>query len=98
MYYNDKNKSKSRKNLCESIEKMEQKEHIEILKIIKKSPLNINITENNNGCFINMDNVDEETIQNIEKYVDFFKQKEKELNDQEKQKISLLDTLNELNK
>ena len=45
-----------------------------------------------------MDNVDEETIQNIEKYVDFFKQKEKELNDQEKQKISLLDTLNELNK
>ena len=86
------------KNLCESIEKMEQKEHIEILKIIKKSPLNINITENNNGCFINMDNVDEETIQNIEKYVDFFKQKEKELNDQEKQKISLLDTLNELNK
>lgn len=86
------------KHLCESIEKLEQKEHIEILKIIKKSPSTINITENNNGCFINMDNVDEETIQNIEKYVNFLKQKEKELNDQEKQKISLLDTLNELGK
>lgn len=86
------------KHLCESIEKLEQKEHIEILKLIKKSPSTINITENNNGCFINMDNVDEETIQNIEKYVNFLKQKEKELNDQEKQKISLLDTLNELGK
>lgn len=86
------------KSLCESIEKMEQSEHIEILKIIKKSPLNINITENNNGCFINMDNVDEDTIKNIEKYVNFFKQKEKELNEQEKEKTTLLNTLNELGK
>ena len=86
------------KGLCESIEKMEQSEHIEILKIIKKSPLNINITENNNGCFINMNNVDEDTIQNIEKYVNFFKQKEKELSEHEKQKSTLLDTLNELGK
>lgn len=84
------------KCLCESIEKLEQSEHIEILKIIKKSPLNINITENNNGCFINMDNVDPDTIQNIEKYVNFFKQKEKELNEHEKHKSNLLDTFNEL--
>lgn len=86
------------KNLCESIEKMDQKEHVEILKIITNSPLNINITENNNGCFINMDNVDEETIQNIEKFIDFLKKREKELNDQEKHKSSLLDTINELDK
>ena len=65
------------KHLCEIIETMEQREHIEILKIIKNSPTNINITENNNGCFINMDTIDNETIQHIEKYVNFFKQKRK---------------------
>jgi hypothetical protein len=86
------------KNLCESIEKMGQREHIEILKIIKSSPSNINITENNNGCFINMSSIDHETINNIEKYIDFFKQKEKELNDQELKKNNLLDSLNELDK
>ena len=86
------------KNLCESIEKMGQREHIEILKIIKSSPSNINITENNNGCFINMSSIDDETLNNIEKYIDFFKQKEKELNDQELKKNNLLDSLNELDK
>jgi len=86
------------KDLCEIIEKMNQKEQIEILKIIKQSTENINITENNNGCFINMKMVDDKTIENISKYVDFFKQKEKELNEQELEKITLLDTLNELNK
>lgn len=45
-----------------------------------------------------MDNVDEETIQNIEKFIDFLKKREKELNDQEKHKSSLLDTINELDK
>lgn len=86
------------KELCEIIEKMNQKEQIEILKIIKQSAENINITENNNGCFINMNTADDKTIENISKYVDFFKEKEKELNEQEQEKITLLDTLNELNK
>lgn len=86
------------KYLCENIEKMKQSEHVEILKIIKKSPLNINITENNNGCFVNMNDIDENTIENIEKYVIFFKEKEKELHEHEKEKITLLDTLNELGK
>jgi len=86
------------KNLCEIIEKMGQGEHIEILKIIKQSPTNINITENNNGCFIDMDAIDQGTILNIEKYIDFFKQKEKELTDQEMKKSHLRDSLNELDK
>lgn len=86
------------KDLCESIEKMGQREHIEILKIIKNSPSNINITENNNGCFIDMNTIDGETLNNIEKYIEFFKEKEKELNDQEVKKNNLLDSLNELDK
>ena len=86
------------KNLCESIEKMEQRDHVEILKIIKNSPSNINITENSNGCFINMDSIDVKTIENIEKYVDFFRKKEKELKEQEMKKNNLLDSLNELDK
>ena len=86
------------KNLCESIEEMEHREHVEILKIIKNSPTNINVTENNNGCFINMVAVDDETIKNIEKYITFFKEKEKELIDQEIKKNNLIDSLNELDK
>jgi hypothetical protein len=86
------------KNLCETIEKMKQKEHIEILKIIKNSPNNINITENNNGCFINMNTIDDTTIKNIEKYVSFLKHKEKELSEQEIKKNSLLSSLNDLDK
>ena len=86
------------KNLCELIEKMGQREHIEILKIIKSSPSNINITENSNGCFINMSTMDCETINNVEKYIFFFKQKEEELNEQEMKKNNLLFSLNELDK
>tara|TARA_Y100000389_G_C17422526_1_gene497563 strand:+ start:1262 stop:1543 length:282 start_codon:yes stop_codon:yes gene_type:complete len=86
------------KQLCEIIDKMDPKEHIEILKIIKKSSKNINITENNNGCFINMNTIDEETVKQIEKYVIFFKEKEKELKEQELTKNNLLVSLNDLDK
>lgn len=86
------------KNLCETIEKMDPAEHIEILKMIKKSHTNVNITENNNGCFIDMDTIDSETIKDIQKYILFFSQKEKELNDQEVKKNNLLDSLNDLDK
>tara|TARA_Y100000389_G_C17023917_1_gene300184 strand:- start:91 stop:369 length:279 start_codon:yes stop_codon:yes gene_type:complete len=86
------------KYLCESIDKMQQRDHIEILKIIKNSTSNINITENSNGCFINMNTVDNETVKNIEKYVDYFHKKEKELNEQEIKKNDILDSLNELDK
>jgi len=86
------------KSLCETIDKMNRKEHIEILKMIKNSSKNISITENSNGCFINMDSIDIDTINNIEKYVSFFKEKEKELNEQEQTKNNLLDSLNDLGK
>lgn len=86
------------KHLCEVIDKMNQKEHIEILKIIKNSPQNINITENSNGCFINMNSIDQDTVIQIEKYVNFFKEKEKELKEQELTKNNLLDSLNDLDK
>ena len=86
------------KNSCETIDKMEQRDHIEILKIIKHSHANIHVTENNNGCFINMDDVDEKTVENIEKYVEFLNQKEKELKEQEMKKNNLLESLNELDK
>jgi hypothetical protein len=84
------------KNICEKIEKLSKEKHIEILKILKKDK--INITENNNGCFINMNTIDDTTIKNIEKYVSFLKHKEKELSEQEIKKNSLLSSLNDLDK
>jgi hypothetical protein len=45
-----------------------------------------------------MDDVDEKTVENIEKYVEFLNQKEKELKEQEMKKNNLLESLNELDK
>lgn len=85
-------KYKDLQNLCDEIEKLSSAEHIEILRILKNAK--INLSENSNGCFVDMNLMDEATIQSIRKYIDFFNQKETELNEQEKQKNSLIDSLN----
>tara|TARA_Y100000389_G_scaffold69280_1_gene65931 strand:+ start:468 stop:605 length:138 start_codon:yes stop_codon:yes gene_type:complete len=45
-----------------------------------------------------MDDVDQQTVENIEKYVEFLNQKEEELKEQEMKKNNLLESLNELDK
>lgn len=79
--------------LCEEINSMNNSEHIEILRIIRSSTNNISISENSNGCFINMDDIDSDTFQNIKRYVDFYKKKEEELKQQETEKNNLIDSL-----
>ena len=79
--------------LCEEINSMNNSEHIEILRIIRSSTNNISISENSNGCFINMDDIDSDTFQNIKRYVDFYKKKEEELKQQEAEKNNLVESL-----
>ena len=59
------------------IEKMEKTYQIDILDIIKKN--NVYYTENNNGIFINMNNLTKKVLKEISEYIDYF----------DKQKIQL---------
>ena len=80
------------KSICKKIESMNKSVHIDILKIIKNDT-NINISENNNGCFINMNEVSENTLNNIKCYLDFSLKNEEELKKQEDIKNSILQNI-----
>lgn len=70
------------KEICYDIEKLNKTDHVEILRIIKSNAC-INITENNNGCFVNMKDIPETVIQDINLYLNYIKNKNLELDKQE---------------
>lgn len=77
--------------LKESIEQLSKFHQIEILKILKKTNLNM-LNENKNGTFVNLTNVDEKTIGNINLYLQYVIKQEKHLNDVELEKDNLTNT------
>lgn len=78
------------------IEKLNKKQHIEILRIITKDD-KINISENKNGIFINMNEISDEIINKIVEYLNYIETKEKELINIENQKNKLAETMNDSN-
>ena len=82
----------SLKNICDKINKLTPEDHIEILRIIK-TKTNVNITENNNGCFINMKDIQPEIIDEIKIFLDYKINKDLELKEQEDIKESLIKSL-----
>ena len=60
----------SLENIKKTIEKLDKQNHIEILKILVNNP-SIRINENKSGCLVNMSLIPEETIQEIQKYLDY---------------------------
>ena len=69
------------KNIIESMSKYHQ---IEILKILSKKLSKIN--ENKSGCYINMSFLPDDTLKEIEEYVDYIKDQEESLETMEYQK------------
>ena len=69
------------------IENMKQIHHIEIAKIFKKN--NIKLTENNNGIFINLNNIPKYIIDEIYEYINFIKTQENHINIDETKKVTL---------
>ena len=63
--------------LKEEIEYLDKSEYYEILKIVQK--YNNKYTENNNGIFINMNKLSDETISDIEKFLTFSNENKKML-------------------
>ena len=83
--------TKHLENLVNNIENLDSKHHIEILRIIKHEQPGIRITENNNGCFINMNEINDEILKKIEQYLEFNSNKEKELKEHETIKNNIIE-------
>ncbi len=67
----------NKKKLMESIKKLTKDEIVEIFKIFLDN--NVSYSENNNGIFINLNNVKEKTINEINKYIDYIEIKKNDL-------------------
>ena len=72
------------------IEGLNNVHHIEIAKIFKKH--NIKLTENNNGIFINLNNISNVIIIDIKNYINFLRKQKKLINIDETKKETLENT------
>ena len=82
--------------LRDEIEKLEKRQHIEIIKIIQKN--NISYTENRNGVFLNMKDITIECIDEIENYLKYIEIQQKQLNSDENIKKTYVNNFFKCNK
>tara|TARA_R110002073_G_scaffold179623_1_gene338143 strand:- start:1005 stop:1376 length:372 start_codon:yes stop_codon:yes gene_type:complete len=69
----------------ETIENMDKVHHIEIFKLLNNEN-NINFNENNNGTFINLTDLKNNTIEKLQNYINYFKKQQSQLINLEDQK------------
>jgi len=69
------------------IEGLDKSRHIDIAKIFKKN--HIKLTENNNGIFINLNNIPAVIIDEIKQYINFIKTQETLINIDESKKENI---------
>ena len=72
-------------NLKTKIESMNKKQHIEILKILTQFP-NVKLNENKSGVFINLLFLPNETIEELDKYIQYIDEQETNIMSIEAQK------------
>jgi hypothetical protein len=72
-------KPSKQKKLKNKIEKLHQIHQVKILDILMSNQ--IKYSENRNGIFLNMDNLNEKTISEIETNLEYFRKQEKTLSD-----------------
>ena len=63
--------SKKLEQMCKTIESFPKEEHIEILKIIHLNN-NLSLSENNNGTFIHMEDLNDTTLNLIQERITYF--------------------------
>jgi hypothetical protein len=76
------------------IESFSKEEHIHVLKIILEQDSST-VSENSNGTFVQMDEVKQETIDKINKYIDYVLLKECDIKTIEDTKERLKNNINE---
>ena len=77
--------------LKNKIEKMSKTHHIEILKILKMNS-NIKLNENKSGVYVNLSFLPQESIKEIEKYLNYIQDQESSLFTLENQKEEFKNT------
>jgi hypothetical protein len=70
------------KKIIDDIESMPKDHHIEIFKIMNS--FNVKYTENNNGIFINMNDINNSCLDKIDNYVNFINENKKNILEFEK--------------
>ena len=75
------------KQMKDRVEALNQHHQIQILKIITQD--NVGMTENKNGSFINLTNVDDAVISKINNYLSYVDEQETQLKEIENQKTEL---------
>ena len=75
------------KQLKDRVEALNQHHQIQILKIMTQ--YNVDLTENKNGSFVNLTNVDDGVISKITDYLGYVDEQETQLNEVENQKTEL---------
>lgn len=74
-------------HIKQTIESFPKKHQIEVLKIIKQSSITIN--ENKSGIYINLTFLPEDTISQLQKYIEYVKDQESVLTPFESQKQTI---------
>tara|TARA_B100001094_G_C17739845_1_gene580666 strand:- start:201 stop:566 length:366 start_codon:yes stop_codon:yes gene_type:complete len=80
----------------DTIEELEKEQQVQVLQILKLK--NIGINENKNGVFINLTNLDENVIEELEKFIEHLNTQEKILSKNEKLKNNYIETYFKENK
>tara|TARA_Y100000996_G_C22534155_1_gene647699 strand:- start:1537 stop:1815 length:279 start_codon:yes stop_codon:yes gene_type:complete len=68
-------------SLRDNIEKLEKHQHLHIVKIIQEN--DIVFTENRNGIFLNMKDLNEKALEDISKYLKYIEIQQKQLDTDE---------------
>lgn len=76
------------------IETFSKEEHIQVLKIIMERD-SASVSENSNGTFVQMDELSQESIEKINKYIDYVLLKECDIKEIEETKERLKNNINE---
>ena len=86
--------SKELEKMSRIIDTFNVEEHIRILKIIRDNDSIHNISENNNGVFINMEDLSDTTINKIQEYINYVLLKEEDIRDIENTKDKIKNDIN----
>jgi hypothetical protein len=76
------------------IESFSKEEHIQVLKIIMEKDT-ASVSENSNGTFVQMYELSEETLEKMNKYIDYVLLKECDIKEIEETKERLKNNINE---
>lgn len=87
---NDSIKIEMLEKLKKSIECMDKRNQVEVLRLLHKN--NVFLNENKNGVYVNLTELNDFVLDNIFKFVDYIDNQENKLNKEENEKQEYINT------